>query len=165
MPQTHATALFAFSLQRQDSLVAGKNFITLFNPSTSGKTMAVGSVFLSHVATVAGTSYPMRGYRTSVEPTGGTLHAESEICRFDSQRFAPAAVIRSGNPTVTLGAAFFNAPSQVVKDTIGPIEQIDAPAGFNPFLLYPGEGFVARQDVGAVGVLWNLSIVWRELRG
>lgn len=165
MPQTHATALFVFSLQRQDSLVLGKNFITLFNPVASGKTMSIGSFFLSQAATVAGTSYPMRGYRVTSEPSGGTLHPASDIVRFDNQRFAPAAVIRSNNPTTTLDGAFFNSPSNIIKDTITPIEQIDAPVGFNPFLLYPGEGVVVRQDVGAVGVLWNLSIVWRELRG
>lgn len=164
MPQTHATALFAFSLQRQDSLALGKNFISLFNTSST-KVMSVGSFFLSQAATVAGTSYPMRGYRVTSAPSGGTLHDPSEICRFDTQRFAPAAEIRSNNPTATLGAAFFNSPSNIIKDTITPIEQIDAPPGFNPFLLYPGEGVVVRQDVGAVGVLWNVSIVWRELKG
>lgn len=166
MPSTHATALFVFSIQRQDSLVAGKNFISLFNPAASGKTMAVGSFFISQAATVAGTTYPMRGYRITTEPTGGTSHSASEICSFDTQRFTPAGLIRSNNPTVgTLGAAMFNAPSEIVKDKITPIEQVDAPTGFNPFVMYPGEGVVLRQDVGAVGILWNLSIIWRELKG
>lgn len=166
MADTHVTALFDFSLQRQDSLVAGKNFMSLYNPTTSGKVMSLGGFFVSYVAQVAGTTYPMRGYRISAEPTGGTLHAASEICRFDTQRFAPAAVIRSNNPSVgTLGASFFNSPGGIVKDTVSGIEQIDAPVGFNPFLLYPGEGVAFRQDVGAVGHLWNMSIIWRELKG
>lgn len=166
MPSTHATALYVFSLERQDSLVAGKNFLSLYNPAGSGKVMSVGGFFVSQVATVAGTTYPMRGFRISAEPTGGTLHTESEICRFDTQRYAPAAVLRSGNPSVgTLGAALFNVPSNIIKDTINLVEQVDAPAGFNPFLLYPGEGVVVRQGAGAVGVLWNLSIIWRELKG
>lgn len=166
MPGTHATALYVFSLERQDSLVAGKNFLSLYNPAGSGKVMSVGGFFVSQVATVAGTTYPMRGFRISAEPTGGTLHAESEVCRFDTQRFASAAVLRSNNPSVgTLGAALFNVPSNIIKDTINLVEQVDAPAGFNPFLLYPGEGVVVRQGAGAVGVLWNLSIIWRELKG
>lgn len=167
MPDTHATALFDFSLQRQDSLVAGKNFMTLYNPPTSAKLIAMGGVFVSYLATNPSPAYPLRGYRISAEPTGGTLHSQSEICRFDTQRFAPAAVIRSNNPAVALDAGFFNAAPGITNGLAqsSDIQQIDTPAGFNPFLVYPGEGIVIRQDVGAVGHLWNISIVWRELKG
>lgn len=168
MADTHVTALFDFSLQRQDSTVAAKNFLTLFNPVASGKIMAMGGIFVSYMALNPSPAYPLRGYRISAAPTGGTLHAESEICRFDTQRFAPVMVIRSDNPTIgTLGAAFFNAAPGITNGLAqsSDIQDIDTPAGFNPFLLYPGEGVVIRQDVGAVGHLWNLSAVWRELKG
>lgn len=167
MPTTHATALYVFSLERQDSTAAAKNFLTLYNPSTSGKAMTVGAFFLSYMTTVPAPLYPMRGFRVTGEPTGGTLHAESEICRFDNQRFAPAAVIRSNNPSATLGPALFNvAPGlQQGQNQSSLVEQVDAPQGFNPFVLYPGEGVVIRQGAGSVGHLWNMSILWRELRG
>lgn len=168
MPESHATALYDFSLQRQDSLVAGKNFLTLYNPTSSGRVFSMGGVFVSYMANNPSPAYPLRGYRISVEPTGGTLHDESEICRFDTQRFAPMAVIRSNNPTVsTIGAAFFNAAPGITNGLAqsSDIQQIDTPAGFNPFLVYPGEGILLRQDAGAVGHLWNISIVWRALRG
>lgn len=168
MPDTHATALFDFSLQRQDSLVAGKNFVSLFNPVTSGKVISMGGVFISYMADNPSPSYPLRGYRISTLPTGGTEHLEAEICRFDTQRFAPAVLIRSNNPSVgTLGAAFFNAAPGITNGLAesSDIQDVDTPAGFNPFLLYPGEGIVVRQDAGAVGHLWNISLVWRELKG
>lgn len=167
MADTHVTALFVFSLQRQDSLVAGKNFITLYNPAASGKIMALGGFFVSYMATNPSPAYPMRGYRFSGAPTGGTVHAESDVCRFDTQRFAPAAELRSANPTVTPLAPIFNSAPGITmgQQTSSDIQQIDAPAGFNPFLMYPGEGVVMRQDVGAAGHYWNLSIVWRELKG
>lgn len=168
MPDTHATALFDFSLQRLDSTVAAKNFLTCFNPVTSGKIMSLGGIFISYMATNPAPAYPLRGYRINEAPTGGTLHAETEICRFDTQRFAPAMVIRSGNPAIgTLGAAFFNAAPGITNGLAqsSDIQDVETPLGFNPFLLYPGEGIVIRQDVGAVGHLWNLSVVWRELRG
>lgn len=168
MPDTHATALFDFSLQRQDSTVAAKNFLTLYNPATSGKIMWMGGIFISFMATNPSPAFPLRGYRISTEPSGGTLHAESEVCRFDTQRFAPAMVVRSGNPTTgALGAAFFNAAPGITmgQQFSSDIQDVDTPAGFNPFQLYPGEGIVLRQDTGAVGHYWNLSVVWRELRG
>ncbi len=166
MSERHTTALFDFSLQRQDSTVAARNFLTLFNPATSGRVMSLGGIFISYMATNPSPAYPIRGYRISAAPTAGTLHAESEICRFDTQRFAPAMVVRSGNPTIgTLEASFFNAAPGITNGLAqsSDIQDVDTPAGFNPFLLYPGEGVVIRQDVGAVGHYWNLSVVWREL--
>jgi len=167
MPDTHATALFDFSVQRQDSTAAAKNFLTLYNPVTSGKVISAGGVFLSYMATNPSPAYPIRGYRFSGAPTGGTVAAESEICRFDTQRFAPSSEIRTGNPTVTLGAAFFNAAPGITNGLAqsSDIQQIDTPAGFNPFLIYPGEGIVSRQEAGAAGHYWNISVVWRELKG
>jgi len=163
VPANHRTGLYVFSLQRQDSLVAGKNFISIVNPAASGKILTLGAFFVSYMATVAAPAYPMRGYRCDV-PTGGTLHATSEICKLDTAIPDSVAVIRSNNPSVTLGPAFFNSPVGTVKDTVeAPPHEVDAPSGFNPFILRPGEGVVIRQDVGAVGHLWNVSILWREV--
>lgn len=165
MANQHTTALFDFSLQRQDSTVAARNFVALFNPSSSGRIMSMGAIFVSYMATNPSPAFPLRGYRISTAPTGGTLHAESEICRFDTQRFAPAMVVWSANPAVgTLGAGFFNAAPGITmgQQFSSDIQQIDTPQSFNPFLLYPGEGIVLRQDTGAVGHYWNLSVVWRE---
>lgn len=163
MPANHRTGLYVFSLQRQDSLVAGKNFITMLNPAGSGKILTLGGFFVSYMATVASPAYPMRGYRTTTEPSGGTLHTVGQICKLDTQLPDSVAVIRSGNPTTTLGPAFFNSPVGTVKDTVSVVHDVDAPVGFNPFVIRPGEAVVLREDVGAVGHLWNVSILWREL--
>lgn len=166
MPSTHTTAQYLFSRQREDSIVLGKNFVSMWNPVGSGKAMALGAFFVSFMATVASPAYPMRGYRITAQPTGGTLALAADICAFDTKVFSPAAEIRYNNPTCSvLDGAIFNAPPGTVKDTIGEIQQIDSPVGFNPFLVRPGEGVVMRQDVGAVGHYWNISIVWRELKG
>lgn len=163
MPASHRTGLYVFSLQRQDSLVAGKNFITLLNPAGSGKFLTLGAFFISYMATVAAPAYPMRGYRTANTPTGGTLNTVGQICKLDTQLPDSVAEIRSGDPSCTLGPAFFNSPVGTVKDTVSGVHDVDAPVGFNPFLVRPGEAVVLRQDIGAVGHLWNVSILWREL--
>lgn len=163
MPANHRTGLYVFSLQRQDSLVAGKNFITILNPAGSGKILTLGGFFVSYMATVASPAYPMRGYRTTDQPSGGTLHVASEICKLDTQLPDSVAVIRSGNPSAALGPAFFNSPVGTVKDTVSGVHDVDAPTGFNPFVIRPGEAVVLREDVGAVGHLWNVSILWREV--
>lgn len=164
MPQGHRTGLYVFSLQRQDSVVAGKNFFTLENPAGSGKILTLGAFFVSYMATVAAPAYPMRGYRTTNSPTGGTLHNQAtEVCKLDTAIPDSIAVLRSNDPSCTLGAAFFNSPVGTVKDTVSGVHDVDAPIGFNPFILRPGEAVVMRQDVGAVGHLWNISLLWREV--
>lgn len=164
MPQSHRTGLHIFSLQRQDSTVAAKNFVTLVNPAGSDKFLTLGGIFVSYFATVAAPAYPLRGYRCGAA-TGGTLaNNATEVCRFDTAIPTSVAEIRYGNPTASsIDGAFFNTPAGIMKDTVGTIEQIDAPSGFNPFMLRPGEGVVLRQDAGAVGHLWNISILWREI--
>lgn len=163
MPANHRTGLYIFSLQRQDSLVLGKNFITMLNPAGSGKIITLGGFFVSFFATVAGPAYPMRGYRATSTPTGGTLHTVTDICKFDTAIADSVAELRSNNPTVTVDGAFFNSPAGTVKDTVGGVHEVDAPPGFNPFVVRPGEAIVLRQDVGAVGHLWNVSVLWREV--
>lgn len=165
MPSTHATGLYIFSLQRQAGLAAGKNFLTLYNPTSNTKVMSVGAFFSSNISVQAGPPYPLRGYRISEQPTGGTEHTVAEICSFDTKVFAPTPEIRSNNPTVTLGPAIFNAPPATVANTVMETQDTDAPPGFNPFFIRPGEGVVLRQDVGSTGSYWNVTIVWRELRG
>lgn len=163
MAVDHRTGLYIFSRQREDSAVLGKNFLTLENPAGSGRIVSLGGFFVSYFATVAGPAYPMRGYRCT-GPSGGTAAAPSEICSFDSATSPPIASIRYNNPsTSTTDGAFFNSPAGTVKDTVGGVHEIDAPAGFNPFVLRPGEAVVLRQDVGAVGHLWNISVLWREV--
>lgn len=163
MPQSHRTGLYIFSLQRQDSLVAGKNFITMENPVGSTKIITLGGIFVSYFATVAGPAYPLRGMRCTT-PTAGTLATSADICKFDSAIPNSVAVLRSNNPsTASTDGVFFNSPAPTVKDTVGGVHEIDAPAGFNPFMVRPGESVLIRQDVGAVGVLWNISILWREV--
>ena len=158
------TGSYDFSLERQDSLAAGKNFLTLYNPPSAGVLMTLTAAFVSYASDTVSPSFTLRGFRIAAEPTGGTLHTAAEVCKFDTAHPDNEAVIRSNNPTVALGAAFFNSPAGVEKKVMSEVHQIDAPPGFNPFLIRPGEGVVFRQAQGAVGHLWNFSIIWRELR-
>ena len=164
MPAIHATAAYAFSLERQIELAAGKNFLSFWNPAGT-RPVTVTAIFLSSLATVNGVTYPMRGFRISAQPTGGTLASASEICKFDTGLRDSTAQLRYGNPTATPGAALFNSPAALNPNQFTDVHQIDAPPGFNPFLVRPGEGFLLRQGLGSTANLWNLSIIWRELRG
>lgn len=165
MADTHATAAYAFSLERQFELAAGKNFLTLFNPTSSTRPITLTAFFASSLAEVSGVTYPLRGYRISAEPTGGTLHGVDEICKFDTALKNPVLVVRSGNPSCTPQAALFSSPVAQQPHDFTSVHEIDAPPGFNPFLIRPGEGLVFRQGFGVTSNMWNISAIWRELRG
>lgn len=166
MPGTHATAAYAFSLERQtEGVGAAKNFVSFWNP-VGTRPVTITAIFLSSVASVNGVTYPMRGFRISGQPTGGTLaNNATEVCKFDTGLRDSTAELRYGGPTATPGAALFNSPNAQSPGDATDVHQVDAPPGFNPFLLRPGEGFLLRQGSGAAANLWNISIIWRELRG
>jgi hypothetical protein len=165
MPGSHATAAYAFSLERQaEGAGAAKNFLSLWNPAGT-RPVTITALFLSSVASVNGVTYPMRGFRISAQPTGGTLADNAtEVCKFDTGLVDTAVELRYNNPTATPGAALFNSPNAQAPGDATDVHQIDAPPGFNPFLLRPGEGILLRQGLGAAANMWNLSIIWRELR-
>lgn len=163
MAVDHRTGLYIFSLERQASAALGKNFISMYNPTGSGKSLSLGGIFASYYAIAAGPAYPLRGYRATTTPTGGTLAGPTEICQFDSAHPPSVAEIRYNDPAATLDGAFFNSPSGIVANTVGGVHEIDAPAGFNPFLVRPGESIILRQNAGTANFFWNLSILWREV--
>jgi len=156
--------VYVFSISNIPGVVAANNFISLFNPVGSGKTVSFGSAFIS--STAAGSSSetePLRGFRVTTA-TAGTLQATSATAKFITSDIDPIAEVRTGNPTVTLGAAVFNSPP-VISATVGStnVHVIPVPGGLAPFTMAPGEGIVLRTSAGDVDQRWNLSIVWAEI--
>lgn len=165
MADTHATAAYGFSLERQAEAPGGKNFLSIWNPS-GVRPVTISALFASSVSTIPGVTYTLRGFRISAQPSGGTLVDNAvDVCKFDTALKDTTLEIRYGNPTATPGAALFNSPPAQAANLATEVHQIDTPAGFNPFLLRPGQGFLLRQADGVANNLWNISIVWRELRG
>lgn len=161
---TSIKGVYVFSISNIPGVVAANNFISLFNPVGSGKTVSFGSAFIS--STAAGSSAetePLRGFRITTA-TAGTLQATSATAKFITTDADPIAEVRIANPTVTLGAAIFNSPP-VISATVGStnVHVIPVPGGLAPFTMAPGEGVVLRTSAGDVDQRWNLSIVWAEI--
>ena len=157
------TGVYVFSADEVPSVVAATNYLSLFNPVGSGKNLYVGGAFVSCVA-AGGSSItsPMRGFRITTA-TGGVLQAASATAKFISSTPDSVAEVRTGNPTVTLGAGIFNSPPAISAGAGGtPVHQVLIPPNSGPFLLAPGEGIVFRQAAGDVDLRWNLSISWAE---
>lgn len=156
--------VFVYSLSGVTGVVAANNFVSLFNPVGSGKTLSFGSAFISSTAGGA-TSQPdpMRGFRITAA-SAGTLVADSAVGKFITADADPVAEVRIGNPTVTLGAALFSSPP-VISATVGStaVHVIPIPGGLAPFTLVEGEGIVLRTLIGDTDQIWNLSLVWAEI--
>lgn len=157
-------SVFVFSVGNVPGVVAANNYLSLFNPVGSGKVLSFGSAFISSM-TAGGTTVtdPMQGFRITAA-SAGTLQAASASAKFVSSEADPVAEVRTGNPTVTLGAQLFNSPPAISSTTASTnVHIIPVPGGLQPFTLAEGEGIVLRTAVGDADQRWNLSIVWAEI--
>lgn len=157
------TGVYIFSADEIPGVAAATNYLSLFNPIGSGKTLYVGGAFVSCVTAGGSTvTAPMRGFRITTA-TGGTLQAVGTIAKFISANPDPVAEVRLGNPTVTLGASVFNSPPPLsAGNGTTPVHQVLIPPNSGPFALASGEGLVLRQATGDTDLRWNLSISWAE---
>lgn len=146
-------------------VVAANNFIALTNPTGSGKVVLLAGVFVSQLTTGAvSATDPLRGF-LATGVSGGTLQAASAIGKVRSTMPAPAAEIRTLNPSATLGAAWFNSPTLQATgaSTSSFIHQVPATIAAGAITLLPGESTVLRTASGSTNTLWNMSIAWSEI--
>lgn len=159
------TGGYVYSLAMSAGVVAANNFLVLTNPAGSNKEITLAGVFASSVIVndIAATVDPLRGYRAS-NVSGGTLALASEIAKIRTSMPSPAGQIRTGNPTVTLGAAWFNSPPILgTSKTSSPfVHQIPTTTPAGSLTLSMGESTVIRTESGDVDQRWNISIAWSE---
>lgn len=157
------TGTYAYTVVDAAGVVAANNFVSLFNPVGSGKNIVLlGGSISSYVASAGSTvKASMQALRVTAASIG-TLQAVSTISKFSSTYANPVAEVRTGNPTVTLGANFLSAPPPINPNTNSNVYEISPPPGVGPFLLVPGEGIVVRTTSGDTDQNWNINIVWGE---
>lgn len=164
-PNPQIDGTYILSIANIPGTVASNNFVTLFNPVGSGKTVVVGGMFISTVA-AAGTSatQPTRIHRISAAPTGGVLVAASDIFKFNTANPDPVCVLRIGNPTAVLQAPASNTPPPVTTGAGGGqfVHEVDPPTG-TTVLLAPGEGVAVNNSSGDTAQRWNISLAWAEI--
>ena len=147
-------------------VVAANNFLSVFNPVGSGKTITIVRFICSPYATAAATPTDnMQVWRTTAASVG-TLLAAANINKFDTTQPNSIAEVRTGNPTLTLlGTVPVIAVPPAVTAAAGGVStltNIVPPAG-TLFACRPGEGLAARTPAGSVGQVWSLGFTWLEL--
>lgn len=157
------TGIYTFSLNDAPGVVAANNFVSLFNPIGSGKSVAVFSATVSsYVAGGGNTSKnSMIGSRITAA-SGGSLQAASAINKARTSFANPVAEVRTGNPTVTVGANIVAFPPPIGTDTASTSERIVAVTGA-AVILVPGEGIVFRTAAGDTDENFNIAFTWGEI--
>lgn len=161
-PNPLVAGTYVFSIGNVPGVAAATNFISVFNPVGSGKSLFFGAAYISvsGAAPIANTE-PMNIFRITAASVG-TLQAASAIGKFQTTMADPVAEVRTGNPTVTTGAQLSNTPGIVANPGSTSVHIVTVPAVAPPFVLAPGEGVVMRALNGDTDQRWNLSIVWSE---
>jgi hypothetical protein len=153
---------YVFSIDAVQNQAGAYVFLSLFNPAGSGRVILVGGIFISStLLTSSSITSSMRGWRISTA-SAGTLQADSAVTKVRGHFPDPTAEVRTSDPTVTLGSAFFNSPAPIA-DKQAPVHEIENPPGLPPFTCAPGEGIALRTASGiGIGATWNLSVAWAE---
>lgn len=141
------------------------NFLSIFNPLASGKTVyVVQSIIIPWATAVTATTNAMETFRTSAA-SAGTLLAAANVNKFANTSPNSITEVRTANPTITTtGVSLGGAPPSLTAAAQGAsgTTTITAFSGA-PLVLAPGEGLCMRQIVaGTVNQLWNLGFIWYE---
>jgi|SRR5688572_27144670 len=159
------TAGYVYSQDEIPGVAAAANHLSLTNPTGSGRTILIAGVFISSVTVGAvAAAAPIRGW-LATGVSGGTLEASSTVGKMRSTMADPTAEVRIGNPTATLGAAWFNSPPILSSGAASApfIHQVPATIPAGSLTLLPGESTVIRTESGDVDQRWNISIAWSEI--
>lgn len=157
------TGAYVFNLPDQTGVVAANNYLSVFNPVASGKTLVlIGGSMACYLGNGASNvEVSVQAFRITAA-TVGTLQAASAICKFQTAYANPVAEVRTGNPTVTVGAPFASLPPVIQPSTNNFVYQIMQPPGAGAFTLAAGEGVVFRTTSGDTDEQYNFNIVWGE---
>jgi len=158
------TGTYMFNLDSIAGVAGANNYMSLYNPLASGKTLILFGVFISCGAAASSTIVvPIRGIRANTI-AAGTLQASSAIAKFSNAYANTVAEVRTGGPTAVLdGAMFASPPANNTNNLVVPVHAVTFPAGTGPFLLAAGEGMVLNASSGDVDLRWNLGMIWGEM--
>jgi hypothetical protein len=163
---TAITGFYSFDIADVAAVTGARNYLTIMNPSGSGKTLRVTAIVLSYyqVGDASTSVVAIRSYRITAA-SAGTLAAASEINKFSTSFANTVAEIRYGNVTATPLAAIVSTPPPIGAGK-GSTPTIDG-ARFNPetglIVLAQGEGMVIRCEAGDVDQRFNLGFRWAEV--
>lgn len=147
-------------------VVAATNHVSLTNPAGSGRSVILVRFALGRytVGVVGSSAVSMVLYRATAV-SGGTTQAASSILKLRTSSPDPVGVVRTANPSATLGAVIA-VQNPLITDKAGgesgSLEVAGAPPG-SGILLAEGESVVIRTSAGDIDQRWSIGISWIEI--
>jgi hypothetical protein len=154
--------IYQAALVDDPGVVAANNYLSLFNPIGSGKTLApLGFVLDSHSTAATTAIASMTIFRTNAA-SAGTQYAANTITRFVPSDPDPVAEVRVLNPTVTTtGRVLIGIAPSIFPGGGGSNPAFITPSGGLP-TIPAGTGIVFGTAGGDTDQRWNLQLTWIE---
>lgn len=153
---------YAFQIADFAGVASAYNYLALFNPTGSGKTLVIGAMALSSWTNGGITGAGSMVVKRITASSAGTLQADSAVAKFQTAFPDPVAEVRTSNPTVTAGAQILASPPINQNPGTSPVHQILTAPGISPLSLAEGEGIVITAAASDVDEKWNIGVVWSE---
>lgn len=154
---------YFYSLIDAAGVVAANNFMSIFNPAGSGKTISFFAIAVdSFAAGASSTATSLKVDRISAA-SGGTLANQTDINKLVTVEPNSIASLRTGNPTVTkVGTSLYSWPPPLATGSGAGSVTISTPPPSEGFICLPGEGIAFSTSVGNVNQVWSIKATWAE---
>lgn len=161
VPETYQ--FYFHSLIDAPGVVAANNFMSIFNPVGSGKTVSFFSIAVDCFAGGAsGTASSLVVDRISAA-SGGTLLAAANINKLITTEPNSTTEVRTGNPTVTkVGVSLYSWPPPLSTGSGAGSSVVSAVPPSEGFYCLPGQGISFNTPAGNANQVWSIKATWAE---
>lgn len=159
------SGVYLFSINDVPGVVAANNFLTLTNPVGSGKTIFMPYVAVSSYAATGTASVNNSLIISMATGVSGGTDGSASIISFSDSYPAPSGVVRSGNPTATVGSPLIGVPPAIISGSgvsVTLLASLEANAAAGTKALTEGNSFLLRTTAGDTDQRWNFTIAWLE---
>lgn len=160
-PETYQ--FYFYSLIDAPGVVAANNFLSIYNPVGSGKTISFFVLAIdSYASGASGTASSLKVDRITAA-SSGTVITAANINKIITTEADSIADVRVGNPTVTkVGSTLYSWPPPISTGSGTGSTSISTPPPGEGFYCLPGQGIVLNTTAGNTSQVWSIKATWAE---
>lgn len=151
------------SLIDAPGVVAANTFLSIFNPSSSGKTISFFSVAPDSYASGASSTATSLVVNRITAASGGTQITAANINKLITIETNSIAEVRTGNPTTTVaGLPLYSWPPPLATGVGASSSAYSAVPPGQGFFCLPGQGIAFSTSAGNTNQVWSIKVTWAE---